>query len=267
MKISERKYKYIYGPVYSWRMGTSLGIDPVTAKGKICNFDCVYCQLGRTVKSHTQREEFVSVDAIMAEIDSLPPMPIDYYTFSGRGEPTLARNLGEMIRALRARGKGKVAVITNAALIHQRDVRRDLALADFVLVKLDACDQETLTQVDVPATGIDFKKIIKGIKAFRKEFAGKLALQVMFIEQNKHHAAAIAEVARDIKPDEVQINTPLRPCAVKPLDRKEMAEIKKYFKGLPAVSVYDAKRKDIRPLDDKETIRRHGNFKKKIKVG
>src|SRR3989338_10882611 len=122
MKISGRAYKYIYGPVYSWRMGTSLGIDPVTAKGKICNFDCIYCQLGRTAKFHTQREEFVSVDAIMAEIGSLPPIHIDYYTFSGRGEPTLARNLGEMIRALRARGKCKVAVITNAALIGQKGV-------------------------------------------------------------------------------------------------------------------------------------------------
>lgn len=266
MKISGHKYKYIYGPVYSWRMGTSLGIDPVTANGKICNFDCIYCQLGRTAKFYTQREEFVSVDAIMAEIDALPPMHIDYYTFSGRGEPTLARNLGKMIRALRARGKGKVAVITNAALIDQRDVRRDLALADFVLVKLDACDQETLAQVDVPAARIDFKKIIKGIKAFRKEFSGKLALQVMFIKQNKHHAAAIAEIARDINPDEVQINTPLRPCAVKPLDRKEIAGIKKHFKGLKTVSVYDAERKNIRPMDDKETIRRHGNFKKKITI-
>lgn len=247
-------------------MGTSLGIDPVTAKGKICNFDCIYCQLGRTAHFYTQREEFVSVAAIMAEIDSLPPMHIDYYTFSGRGEPTLARNLGKIIRALRAHGKGKVAVITNAALIDQRDVRKDLALADFVLVKLDACDQKTLTQVDVPAAGIDFKKIIKGIKAFRKEFPGKLALQVMFIEQNKHHAAAIARIARDINPDEVQINTPLRPSAVQPLGRKEMAEIKKCFQGLRVVSVYDAERKDIRPLDEKETIRRHGNFKKKVKV-
>jgi wyosine [tRNA(Phe)-imidazoG37] synthetase (radical SAM superfamily) len=190
-------------------------------------------------------------------------MCIDYYTFSGRGEPTLARNLGEMIRALRARGKGKVAVITNAALIHRKDVRRDLALADFVLVKLDACNQKTLTQVDVPAAGIDFKKIIKGIKAFRKEFSGKLALQVMFIEQNQRHAAAIARIAREIKPDEVQINTPLRPCAVKALGREEMDGIKKYFKGLPVVSVYDAERKNIRPLDEKETIRRHGNYRKK----
>lgn len=263
MKISGRKHKYIYGPLYSWRMGTSLGIDPVTAKGKICNFDCVYCQLGRTAKFSTQRKEFVSASSLMAEINSLPPMRIDYYTFSGRGEPTLARNLGKMILALRAHGKGKVAVITNAALIDHKDVRQDLALADFVLVKLDACDQKTLTQVDVPTAGIDFKKIIEGIKAFRKEFSGKLALQVMFIEQNKRHAAAIARIAREIKADEVQINTPLRPCAVKPLGREEMDGIKKYFKRLPVVSVYDTERKNIRPLDDQETIRRHGNYRKK----
>lgn len=261
--MAKRKWKYIYGPVYSWRLGMSLGIDPISARRKICNFDCIYCQLGRTARVYTKRRNFVSVEDILAEIGSLPPLHIDYYTFSGRGEPALAKNLGAMIKAVRKATKGKIAVITNAALMDDREVQEDLMSADFVLAKLDACDQHSFNAVDIPAEGIRFQKMIDGIKSFRKRFRGKLALQVMFIAQNKKYAGAIAGIARDIKPDEIQINTPLRPGGAAPLDKEELAGIKKYFKGLPAVTVYEARRRDVRPFDDKETMRRHGNFKKK----
>lgn len=261
----QKQFKYIYGPVYSWRLGMSLGIDPVTAKGKICNFDCVYCQLGRTVEFHSAREVFVPTREIMREIESLPAIPIDHYTFSGRGEPTLAKNLGEMIRALRSQGRGKIAVITNAALIDQEDVQEDLASADFVLAKLDAWDENSLKEIDIPAREIQFSRIVSGLKAFKRRFGGKLALQIMFIEHNKSHAKDIAQIAREINPDEIQINTPLRPSAVKPLGREELSEIKKCFQGLPVVSVDEAQRKEVPPFDDHDTIRRHGNFKKKVK--
>lgn len=260
--MKPREFKYIYGPVYSWRLGMSLGIDPVTRESKVCNFDCVYCQLGRTVQCTTQREDFVSVDEIMEEIHALAPMAIDYYTFSGRGEPTLAKNLGAMIQALRQTGKGKIAVITNAALIDQPDVQRDLSLADFVLVKLDACDQASLEAIDAPAGGIIFSNIVDGIKNFRRIFSGRLALQIMFVAENASFAARIAEIARDIRPDEIQLNTPLRPSAVSPLSEEELKAIQNHFTGLPVVTVYEAERKETHPLDDKATVRRHGNFKK-----
>ena len=257
--------KYIYGPVYSWRMGMSLGIDPITAKKKICNFDCIYCQLGRTTEFYNERENFVSVDDIMKEINSLPAIDIDYYTFSGRGEPTLAKNLGAMIRSVRKLTQGRVAVITNAALIDQKGVQEDLMLADLVLAKLDACDEESLNIVDIPGKGVEFPKIVQGIKDFKKKFKGKLALQIMFIDENKKHAKAIAEIARDIDADEIQINTPLRPGGT-PLGEKDLISIKKYFKSLPAMTVYEMERRDVEPFDEKETILRHGNFKKKIKA-
>ena len=81
--FSKNQFKYIYGPVYSWRLGMSLGIDPLTDKRKICNFDCPYCQLGRTAKFYTQREDFVPVETILTEIKAMPPMRIDCYTFFG----------------------------------------------------------------------------------------------------------------------------------------------------------------------------------------
>ena len=264
---ASNSYKYIYGPVYSWRLGMSLGIDPVTPAGKrkICNFDCPYCQLGRTSKFYTRRENFVSVDAIIDEIKTLPDIKIDHYTFSGRGEPTLAQNLGEMIRAVREATGGRVAVITNAGLIDREDVRQDLALADWVLAKLDAYDQESFRQVDIPADGIVFDRVIRGIKTFRESFTGKLALQVMFVSaesgENKRFAARIAGLAREIRPDEIQINTPLRPGGMPPLGREELTGLKTYFKGLPAVCVYDAERKTVEPFDERSTVLRHGNFR------
>ena len=261
----ESKLKYIYGPVYSWRMGMSLGIDPITTNKKICNFDCIYCQLGRTTQFYTEREDFVSVADILTEIKSLPPVDIDYYTFSGRGEPTLAKNLSQMIHAVREQTKGKIAVITNAALIDQQEVQKDLMLADLVLAKLDACDEKSLKAVDIPAENIHIQTIIEGIKSFKGKFKGKLALQLMFVKENKQYAKAMAEIARDIDADEIQINTPLRPGG-SPLNEKDLSEIKKYFIGMPAMTVYEMERRDVKPFDDKETILRHGNYKKKVKA-
>jgi len=243
----------------------SLGIDPITAKKKICNFDCIYCQLGRTTEFYNARENFVSVDDIIKEINSLPAIDIDYYTFSGRGEPTLAKNLGTMIRSVRKITQGKVAVITNAANIDQKGVQEDLMLADLVLAKLDACDEESLNIVDIPGKGVKFQKIVQGIKDFKKKFKGKLALQIMFIDENKKHAKAIAEIARDIDADEIQINTPLRPGGT-PLREADLIDIKKHFKSLPAMTVYEMERRNVEPFDEKETILRHGNFKKKVQA-
>jgi len=92
-----------------------------------------------------------------------------------------------------------------------------------------------------------------------------LALQLMFVKENKQYAKAMAEIARDIDADEIQINTPLRPGG-SPLNEKDLSEIKKYFIGMPAMTVYEMERRDVKPFDDKETILRHGNYKKKVKA-
>ncbi len=256
------KFKYIYGPVYSWRLGMSLGIDPLSDKSKICNMDCVYCQLGKTVQwSHT-RKDFVSTQDILTEIQALPPMQLDYITFSGRGEPTLAANLGQMISGIRRMRPEKIAVITNSILMDDVNVRKDLKLADFVLAKLDACDDETLKSVDKVLKNVSFENIVRGIKAFRREFNGKLALQIMFVKANKDFAWEIAQIAKELGADEIELNTPLRPSAAAPLSPAELLEIKKKFRGLSAKTVYELERKNIVPLNERDTIKRHGNYKK-----
>src|ERR1041385_6644219 len=119
-------FKYIYGPVYSWRLGISLGIDPISRKEKICNYDCVYCQLGPTTQWVLERQVFIPTENVIEEIGRLKDIPLDYLTFSGRGEPTLAANLGQMIRGLKKIRREKIAVITNSSLLHSPDVQDDL---------------------------------------------------------------------------------------------------------------------------------------------
>ncbi|MEI8010893.1 MAG: radical SAM protein [Candidatus Omnitrophota bacterium] len=254
-------FKYIYGPVYSWRMGMSLGVDPIATQAKVCNFNCTYCQLGRAgCEGNTfERRLFVSVEDVVAELEALDTdTGIDYVTFSGNGEPTLAANLGEMLLAVRCVRPEKTAVITNGTLLGLKDVRSDVCHADFVLVKLDAADEASFQAVNAPADGLSFKGIINGIKAFRHDFKGRFALQVMFVSKNKAQAAAMAQVVRGIGADEIQLNTPLRPGGEKPLTPEEMTAIKACFTGLPVRSVYEEEKKLYHPLDQQATERRHG---------
>ena len=256
--MNEEKYKYIYGPVPSWRLGYSLGIDPVSTGEKVCSYDCVYCQISKTASLTDKRRIFIKCEDIIEELDLLPLLKIDYITFSGAGEPTLAANLGEMIRAIKKIRQEKIAVISNASLLHREDVREDLLEADFVMAKLDAPTQNILTAVNRPIGTIDIEKVLSGIKEFKRIYKGRLALQIMFVEQNKNHAQAIARIARGICPDEVQINTPLRPSKVKPLSEAELEKIEDYFNGLNHISVYKAEKKNIKPVSDKDTLKRRG---------
>jgi wyosine [tRNA(Phe)-imidazoG37] synthetase (radical SAM superfamily) len=254
-------FKYIYGPVYSWRIGWSLGIDPISQTGKICNFNCLYCQLGETDRLENIRSKFVNTDEIISEIKCLPDdLKIDYFTISGRGEPTLASNLGEIILAVKSIKRGPVAVITNGGLIDRPDVRHDLQLADFVLLKLDAGTDESFQKVNKPSREINFKSVLDGMHEFRREYRGKLALQIMIFEENQDQVEILSELARSIKPDEVQLNTPLRPCSVKPVTKAKMEIFKNQFSELKVLSVYDAESKEYKPFSDHETALRHGKF-------
>jgi len=254
----KRDFRYIYGPVPSWRLGSSLGIDPISKAIKICTFNCVYCQIGVTEHFTNRREEFIPVSGIIQEMSFLPALTLDYVTFSGAGEPTLAKNLGKMIRAVKEIREEKVAVITNSSLMNRRDVRKDLALADLVVVKLDACSADLFKRINKPIKTIVFETVVNGIKDFKSNFTGKMALQIMFINHNKEYAREIAQIAMEINPDEVQINTPLRRCRVKPLSREELKEIQVYFDNQNVISVYEASKKTVKSLSGGDTLKRRG---------
>jgi len=256
-------FKYIYGPVPSWRLGSSLGIDLLTQEEKICNFDCVYCQLGPTKGYTVERKAYVAIEEVIKELEILPKTRIDYLTFSGRGEPTLASNLGEAIKEVRSIREEPIAVLTNATLMDRDDVRKDLISADFVVAKLDACSQESLREINRPAKGIESSGILKGIKEFKKGFRGKLALQIMFIDINRDYVDNFIYLADCIQPDEIQVNTPLRPCDTNSLAKEDVLRIKDRFisacGGIHIVSVYDERTaEDIVSISDKDTLKRRG---------
>ncbi|MFA4989383.1 MAG: radical SAM protein [Candidatus Omnitrophota bacterium] len=259
-------FKYIYGPVPSWRLGSSLGVDLLSQEEKICNFDCVYCQLEPAKKHVVERKIYVPLEKIIGEFKTLPDVGIDYVTFSGRGEPTLAANLGQAIEAIKSIRKEPVAVLTNSSLIGLDGVREELILADFVIAKLDACSLKSLQEINRPARGVEFSSILDGLKKFRKNYPGKFALQIMFSESNKLDSNKYIYLANYIQPDEIQVNTPLRPCNVKPLAKEEILRIKDYFisacKGINIVSVYDDRMfKDIASISSKDTLKRRGKVK------
>lgn len=254
-------FRYIYGPVYSWRLGTSLGVDPLSGQKKICNMDCNYCQLGNTPQISNERQEYVPVLELLAEIKRVPSFIIDYITFSGRGEPTLAKNLGDMIRAVKSARREKVAVITNSSLLHQKDVRDDLLHADFVLAKLDAVNQEMFNCID-GTCGIDYERVLRGLEKFREQFKGKFALQMMLVKDNIEHVKQLSTLAYFLNPHEIQLNTPLRPSGEPPLGRASLEKAKQAFKGMNVITCYDVPAKDSMPFDERATTARHGNFRK-----
>ena len=247
----------LYGPVPSWRLGRSLGVDLVSVEDKTCSFDCVYCQLGRTVYPTGERREFVSLAQLVQELKAVRNIAVDYVTFSGLAEPTLASNLGQAIEVVGSVLGLPVAVLTNSSLLPRQDVRRELSQADVVIAKVDAPDEELFQRINRPKIGCTLGEILHALKLFRGEYEGKLALQMMFIEANRGCAREMARLARELSPDEVQINTPLRPCAVKPLMPEEIAAIQREFSGIKGViTVYEASRPEVTPLNLKETLRR-----------
>lgn len=251
--------KTVYGPVPSWRLGRSLGIDPICNR-KVCSFDCVYCQLGRTTDKTTERRVFVKNDKVRNDLEEIWNKikgKADVVTLSGTGEPELAENLGELIEIAREVTGLKVAVLTNSSLMDNENVRKDLAKADIVAAKLDAATNEMFQKVNCPHPYLDFEKMIGGMKKFRKGFRGKYELQMMFIETNKGHAHDMRRLAVEMKPDEIQIDTPIRkPSLVKPLPPEEIDKIKKVFNGLNCISVYDSKKPNVEILNKTETLLR-----------
>lgn len=238
--MEKTKFKYIYGPVTSWRLGQSLGIDLLSGQEKVCTFDCIYCQIGRGKAVLPARKVYVPTEEIVAELKQLPNICIDYITFSGKGEPTLALNLGEAIQAVKRIRPEPVAVLTNASLLFRKDVREELGQADLAALKIDAVSQKMLTLVNCPARAIRFAELWKNIQRFRGEYRGRLALQMMFMAKNKDAVEKLAKLARSISPDEAHIGTPTRASEVNPLSPEEIAVIKRHFQGMKVLSCYDA---------------------------
>jgi wyosine [tRNA(Phe)-imidazoG37] synthetase (radical SAM superfamily) len=230
-----------FGPVPSRRLGRSLGINHIPPK--VCTYSCVYCQVGRTTRLRTLRRAFrdpVDVARVVErrlEAAGRVGERVDYLTFVPDGEPTLDLGLGPMIRALRPLGV-PIAVITNGSLLDREDVRRDLAEADWVSIKVDTVDSERWRQLNRPHGSLQLASILDGMHAFAAGFAGRVATETMLltgINDGETELRATASFIGGLRPHRAYLAVPTRPAAerwVRPAPAASVARAYEVFRGL-----------------------------------
>ncbi len=210
--------KHVFGPVPSRRLGRSLGIDPIPMK--TCNWNCVYCQLGRSTPLVNDRRDYVPIDEILEELESVleqhKPGDIDWVSIVGSGESLLHMYIGDLVTRIKDTTDLPVAIFTNGSLLSVPDVRAAILTADAVMPSIDAGTPEMFKKVDRPHPGISFDAYVDGLVAFRNEYDGKFWPEVMLIKNLNDTEEALRDIAgvlRRLKPDLVHINLPTRPPA------------------------------------------------------
>ncbi len=207
--------KYVYGPVPSRRLGRSLGIDPIPSK--TCNYQCIYCQLGKTTNLTNERKDFYPKEEIYKEMEesiNINKGKFDYITFVGSGEPTLCKSLGKLILKAKKLSKKPICVITNGSLLYNDDVKDELMFSDVVLPTLDAGDEKGFIKINRPHPSIKYENMIQGYIDFRTKFSGKFWIEVMLmkgINDSKEELVKIKNQLDLINPDRIDINVPIRP--------------------------------------------------------
>jgi wyosine [tRNA(Phe)-imidazoG37] synthetase (radical SAM superfamily) len=233
MDKSSHPLKYVFGPVPSRRLGRSLGIDLVPYK--TCSFDCIYCDLGRTTRKTISRQSYVSPKEVQGELElclSVLEKKPDYVTLSGSGEPTLNTSVGEIIQGVKKITSTPVAILTNSSLLSLDEVRRNLSEADVVLPSLDAITPALFEYMNRPHASLSVDGIISGLTQFRKQYRGQIWLEILFcrgVNDGEEEIGKFKSVIEKMKPDRVQLNTPVRPPAedfVFPLDFAQLEEIR-----------------------------------------
>ncbi|GAB4311989.1 MAG: radical SAM protein [Candidatus Sumerlaeia bacterium] len=165
-----------------------------------------------------ERREWVPVSIVCHQLEEWLEQgrPVDFITFSGSGEPTMHSRLGELIDWIKQRTSIPVAVITNSAHLHDAEVRADLRSADVVLPSLDTVDEAVFQKLNRPAPGLTVEMILEGLRALRREYTGQIWLEVMLcrgINDSQPQLRRLAIYLNELRPDRIQINTPVRPGA------------------------------------------------------
>lgn len=235
-------YRHLYGPVPSRRLGKSLGIDLVPHK--ICTYDCIYCQIGKTTKKTLQRKEYIPSQEILNEVKLFleeGASSIDYFSLSGSGEPTLHSQIRSIIERIKKITSIPVAVITNGSLLYEEEVRKDLLQADVVLPSLDAVSVEVFARINRPPSELSVEKVIEGMVEFRKVYKGQIWLEILFckgVNDTPEEVQKMKEAVKRIQPDLIHLNTVVRPPSedwAKPLSQKEMEDIKAFLGGRASI--------------------------------
>lgn len=207
----------IFGPVPSRRLGRSLGINNIPPKA--CSYSCVYCQVGATGMKQIRPREFYTPDTIFEEVNKHLTLikdkgeRLDYLTFVPDGEPTLDINLGQTIERLRPLNI-PIAVISNASLLWNKDVRATLSKADWVSIKCDSVIEETWQQVNRPHPSLRLDEILLGIQQFSKQYHGELVSETMLIRginDNEENLKAVADFLGETGISRAYLSIPTRP--------------------------------------------------------
>jgi wyosine [tRNA(Phe)-imidazoG37] synthetase (radical SAM superfamily) len=212
------KYRYIFGPVLSRRLGLSLGVDLV--EPKTCSLNCIYCECGATNRLTIERKEYVPADAVIEELRDFLSKgeDLDYVTFSGSGEPTLNTGIGKIIRFLKSEfPRYKVAILTNGTLFSDESLVADVLDADLIIPSLDAVSEEVFKRLNRPHRDLKIENIVEGLKNLRKRYSGQIFLEIFIVpglNDTDEEIDKLADIAREIKPDKIQLNSLDRPPAV-----------------------------------------------------
>jgi wyosine [tRNA(Phe)-imidazoG37] synthetase (radical SAM superfamily) len=214
-------------------LGLSLGVDVIPKK--LCSLDCVYCEVGVTDKRGLARKEYLPANEILAEVkEVIAEYPgLDHITISGSGEPTLNSKIGDIIRGIKHMTNVPVAVLTNGTLLDNPEVRRDLMDADIVSPSMDAVSEDVFEKVDRPNPKLRIDTIIDGIKAFRREYKGRMWVEILFVKGMNDHDEEVfkmKQVLDEIQPEKIHLNTVIRPPAyaiAQPVGEDRLKEIQK----------------------------------------
>jgi wyosine [tRNA(Phe)-imidazoG37] synthetase (radical SAM superfamily) len=244
-------FRYLFGPVPSRRFGRSLGVD-LLGPAKRCSLNCVFCQLGRTPATRVDREAAVPVNEVLAELDRwlAGGGTADVVTLAGTGEPTLHPDFAAVLEWVRVHRPLRSLLLSNGTLFTDPAVRAGAALADTVKVSLPAADEEIYRRIVRPHPAVRLAEVLDGYRLFRRTYRGDFVVEVMIVpgwNDAPEAIDALARMFRGVKPDRIQLNTPVRPPAeagIRPCTRGELLTMAGRFQ--PAAEVPGAEAAAIR---------------------
>ena len=234
----------LFGPIVSRRLGSSLGVNILPSKGKLCNFDCIYCECGwnHDGKNNHQLPTFEEVKAALES--GIPQLAekgvaVDSITFSGNGEPTIHPDFAEIVEVvIRLRNEyypeAKVSVLSNATMLGKQEVRDALKKVNNPILKIDAADQKLIEYINKPVGNHDLEETI----AWLKEFDGDFILQTMFLKSPDFDLSepsqinAWMDIVRLLKPREVMVYTIDRETPDKTLSKYTVQQMRELISPL-----------------------------------
>lgn len=232
--------KVVFGPIHSRRLGSSLGINLLPEKGKICTFDCIYCECGWN-KDGRNDTKLPSAEKVRKALESKlqqcknDGVNIDSITFSGDGEPTLNPEFPQIIDdtiALRDKyyPNSKITVLSNATMVHKPEVFNALRKVDNPTMKIDAPTNELVEKINHPAPGYDIDRVVEALKQFHGDFI----LQTMFLKSKDFDSSSPEvlngwmDIVRLLKPREIMVYTIDRPTPEEGLQKFTVDEMRSF---------------------------------------